>query len=219
MELRNIRTFDKLNEAEIKYIEKNARVVKVNENKILYSPDEVCEQVSVILKGKLRVSKLFPSGKEQILKYLQEGDTFGETLVFLKVQYPAYIIADTTAKILEIPEKVIFKLFDNKTFLVSYLESVSKKMLNLSNIIEMLSLKSIKQRVAKYLIDLYYSQGSSVINLKKTKKQIAQDIGSVREVVSRAFGDLEKAGMIKLLDKNRVKITDLKKLEEIILKS
>ncbi|WP_161484760.1 Crp/Fnr family transcriptional regulator [Kosmotoga sp. DU53] len=208
-----------MNEAEIKYIEKNARVVKVNENKILYSPDEVCEQVSVILKGKLRVSKLFPSGKEQILKYLQEGDTFGETLVFLKVQYPAYIIADTTAKILEIPEKVIFKLFDNKTFLVSYLESVSKKMLNLSNIIEMLSLKSIKQRVAKYLIDLYYSQGSSVINLKKTKKQIAQDIGSVREVVSRAFGDLEKAGMIKLLDKNRVKITDLKKLEEIILKS
>lgn len=219
MELRNIRTFDKLNEAEIKYIEKNARAVKVNEDKILYSPDEVCEQVSVILKGKLRVSKLFPSGKEQILKYLQEGDTFGETLVFLKVQYPAYIIADTTAKILEIPEKVIFKLFDNKTFLVSYLESVSKKMLNLSNIIEMLSLKSIKQRVAKYLIDLYYSQGSSVINLKKTKKQIAQDIGSVREVVSRAFGDLEKAGMIKLLDKNRVKITDLKKLEEIILKS
>ncbi|MDK2954029.1 MAG: family transcriptional regulator, anaerobic regulatory protein [Kosmotoga sp.] len=219
MELRNIRTFDKLNEAEIKYIEKNARAVKVNEDKILYSPDEVCEQVSVILKGKLRVSKLFPSGKEQILKYLQEGDTFGETLVFLKVQYPAYIIADTTAKILEVPEKVIFKLFDNKTFLVSYLESVSKKMLNLSNIIEMLSLKSIKQRVAKYLIDLYYSQGSSVINLKKTKKQIAQDIGSVREVVSRAFGDLEKAGMIKLLDKNRVKITDLKKLEEIILKS
>lgn len=158
MELRNIRTFDKLNEAEIKYIEKNARVVKVNENKILYSPDEVCEQVSVILKGKLRVSKLFPSGKEQILKYLQEGDTFGETLVFLKVQYPAYIIADTTAKILEIPEKVIFKLFDNKTFLVSYLESVSKKMLNLSNIIEMLSLKSIKQRVAKYLIDLRVSR-------------------------------------------------------------
>ncbi|AKI97344.1 Crp/Fnr family transcriptional regulator [Kosmotoga pacifica] len=219
MDLRDIRTFDKLSEGEVKYVKRNSRLIKINKNEILYSPNEICEQVSVVLKGKLKVSKLFPSGKEQILKYLQKGDTFGETLVFLKAQYPAYVIADTTAKILEIPKRVMLEIFDNKAFLISYLESISKKVLNLSNVIEMLSMKTIKQRVARYLINLYNSQGSNVINLMKSKKQIAADIGSVREVVSRTFSELERNGVIKLLDRQHVEIIDFEKLEEIILKS
>ncbi|KAF2955715.1 Crp/Fnr family transcriptional regulator [Marinitoga sp. 38H-ov] len=191
-----------------KILEKYGRIINIKRNDILHSPNEELRQVSIIIKGKLKVVKYTPDGYEQVLKYLNENESFGEGLIFSGENYPSYIVSEEDASVLEISREGVLKLFrENENFLVLYLNEISKKLLNLSNIVDILIIKSVKERIIKYLSLLYKQQKSETIYFK-SKQKIANDIGSVREVVSRKISELEKEGIIKILDKNHIKIVD-----------
>lgn len=187
-------------------LEKYGKTININKNDVLHSPDEELKQISVIIKGKLKVVKYTSEGNEQVLKYLNKNESFGEGLIFSGENYPSYIMAEEDSTVLEISREGVLRLFrENEQFLVLYLNEISKKLLNLSNVVDILIIKSIKKRIIKYFSLLRKHQKSDCIYFK-SKQQIANDIGSVREVVSRKMKELEEEGIIKTIDKNHVKI-------------
>nr|WP_303048793.1 helix-turn-helix domain-containing protein [Marinitoga sp. 1154] len=84
--------------------------------------------------------------------------------------------------------------------------------MNLSNIIDILIIKSIKERIIKYFSLLYKQQKTEIIYFK-SKQKIASDIGSVREVVSKKIKELINEGVIEEIDKNHIKLLNLKLFE------
>lgn len=102
----------------------------------------------------MRISKLLPSGQEQIIKHFEKGEVLGEALVFARRKYASYVVSEEDSEILNIPKEVLLSAFKNQRFLLSYLRSISEKTLNLSGIIEMLSLATLKKKIASYLLEL-----------------------------------------------------------------
>lgn len=198
--------FQKLLSENKAILEKYGKTININKNDVLHSPDEELKQISIIIKGKLKVVKYTSEGNEQVLKYLNKNESFGEGLIFSGENYPSYIMVEEDSTVLEISREGVLKLFrENEQFLVLYLNEISKKLLNLSNVVDILIIKSIKKRIIKYFSLLRKHQKSDWIYFK-SKQKIANDIGSVREVVSRKMKELEEEGIIKIIDKNHVKI-------------
>jgi CRP-like cAMP-binding protein len=194
-------------------LEKYGKVKHVGKNDILHFTTEELKQVSIILKGKLKVVKYTSEGYEQVLKYLNKNESFGEGLIFSGESYPSYIVAEEDSKVLEISREGVLELFrENEEFLVLYLNEISKKLLNLSNVVDILIIKSIKERIIKYFSLLYKQQKSNIIYFK-SKQKIANDIGSVREVVSRKIKELIDENIIEEIDKNHIKLINLKIFE------
>jgi CRP/FNR family transcriptional regulator len=201
--------FSDLSKSEKLFLEKNSMKIEISKNSILHSTDEEIKCVSLVLKGKLKVVKFSSDGNQQVVKYVGKNETFAEGFIFSGKKYPAYIMAENNSLILEIPRHIILKLFENKKFMISYIKEISDKMLNLSNIIEILSMKSIEERLLMYFSIIAKEQKSNIIYFK-SKQKIADDIGSVREVVSKKMKILEQKKIIKFIDRNHFEILSLK---------
>ena len=201
----NVRIFKKLNKVEEKRLKEKSVLLYAKKGDVLHSPREKIQHVSVVLDGSLKVLKYFTNGNEQILRYVRESETFGESLIFAFKNYPAYIIAMENSEILEVSYEIILELFENKEFMKSYLNEIGNKVFNLSNVIELLLIKSVEEKLMRYLCFLRHKQKSSTVYFE-SKQKIASDIGSVREVVSRKFKILEDKKMIKIVDRHHVKV-------------
>ena len=216
MKLRDVETFKVLTSEELDQLSRASRKVKINKNEFLYTTSDVCDCLSVVLSGRLRASKMLPSGAEQIVKYLVEGEVFGEGFVFTGETYQTNIIGERSSIVMEVPLKTLIKAFENSVFLLSFLKGFSMKVYNLSNLIDVLSLRTVKQRLAKYLIELSTRCGSTTFELPFTRSCLADNLGTVREVVSRTISGLKADGIIKT-DGNHVEILDIRRLERILL--
>jgi CRP/FNR family transcriptional regulator len=90
---------------------------------------------------------------------------------------------------------------------------LASKLRHSAEVIETLSLRQVDQRVAQYLLTVceqrgYLNQTSCVVELTSNRSEIASRLGSTREVVSRAFSQLEKTGLIKMEGSRLVMIPD-----------
>ncbi|BDU51325.1 Crp/Fnr family transcriptional regulator [Haliovirga abyssi] len=205
--------FDNKNLEDKKIYFKKKRLVK---GEIIYNQGEKCTVLTIMVKGKLDIVKYFSSGKEQKIGTVNEGEMFGGVLLFNEDLYPANIIAEENCEIYELSKEQLLISFENKQFLVNFLKEMSKKMVNLSNLIEILSYSKMVERVAKYILMIYEkSNGGKIIKIK-TKTEIARALGSSREVVSRAFKKLKDEKIIKE-ENSVIEILSLEKLEEVIL--
>lgn len=216
--LKNIEMFNMLDSSQIKYLLKNSKLKEIEKNIVIYNPEEICRNFSVIIKGTISGIKYSSTGKEQILIYYKAPECFGGVHIFNDEKYPAYIISQEESVILEIPKEIIFQLFNNKEFLLFFLKDLSKKIVNLSEIIEVLSHTSIKSRVAKYIFKEMEKQGSNIIQIEKNKTFIAKELGTVREVISRVFKSIEKQGIIKADANMKIEILDVLALEKEFMK-
>lgn len=216
--LKGIKMFNALDDCQLKYLIENSKLKEADKNQIIYSPYEICENFSVIIKGTVSVIKYSSTGKEQILAYYKAPECFGGVHIFNKEKYPAYFISQKKSVILEISKEIIFQLFTNKEFLLFFLKDLSKKIVSLSDIIEVLAHTSIKSRVARYLFKEMEKQGSNTIKIEKSKTFIAKELGSVREVVSRVFKSLENQGIIRSEITMKIEILDVTALEKEFMK-
>ncbi len=201
--------FSDLSKKEKDFLRKNSKKVEILKNSILHSTNEEIKCVSLVLDGKLKVVKFSFNGNQQVVKYIRKNETFAEGFIFSGKNYPAYIIAERNSAILEIPKHIILQLFENKKFMISYIKEISNKMLNLSNIIEILLIKSVEERLLMYFSIIAREQKSNIVYFK-SKQKIADDIGSVREVVSKKMKLLDEKGIIKQIDRNHFEILSLK---------
>jgi len=214
--LHTVDLFRDLTSQERREVLSGSRTITSLSNQIIYTPEDKCDSLSIVLKGKLRISKLLPSGQEQIIKHLEKGEVFGEALVFAGRKYASHVVSEEDSEILNIPKEVLLRAFKNQRFLLSYLRSISEKTLNLSGIIEMLSLATVKKKIASYLLELSLEKETRFFKLPCSKKMLANLMGSTREVVSRNFSELQREGIIFMPDRNTVEIRNLKRLEGIL---
>jgi CRP-like cAMP-binding protein len=93
------------------------------------------------------------------------------------------------------------------------MQDISSKSAGLNSTIEYLSLKTVKQKIAYYLLSMREEQQRIILDRSLTA--FAAKMGSSREAVSRALSDMHNVGII-IKDRNAVKITDKSALEELL---
>lgn len=192
----------------------NKKEILLKKGEILHEPNELIEKLSILKSGSLKVVKYLTTGKEVLINNIKSGQIFGETLLFVNEKYPAYIIAEEDSVVIEINQEELLVLMKNEEFLIEYLKNISKKILNITQKLEIFSMKDAKQRVARYLLSLYEKNGK-IISMKVSKVNISKELGLTRETVSRILSTFIKEEIVDV-EKNCIKILSIKKIENIV---
>ena len=171
----------------------------------------------VIMTGRVKIFKVSPEGKEQILHLLDPGEPFGEVPVFSGQNFPAHAEALEKSRIFFFPRNAFIGLIKQDPGLaLNMLAILSRRLRRFAALIDDLSLKEVPGRLAAYL--LYLSEqkkGATDLTLNITKSQLASLLGTIPETLSRILGKMMKQGLIES-DGHRIRILDHASLEALV---
>ena len=153
----------------------------------------------VVNTGKVKIFKLSPDGKEQILHIFGPGEPFAEVPVFAGQRFPANAEALEESRLFFFPLVGFLELIRRHPSLaLNMLAVLSKRLRQLAALVEDLSLKEVPARLAAYL--LYQSDrgaGTPEFELEIAKGQLASLLGTIPETLSRILAKLAKEGLIQ----------------------
>lgn len=173
-----------------------AAVVSLLSGEVLYTPHDRCRHVSFIVSGSLDILRNMADRQEIIMRKVLAGETLGEVTALSGSIYPGWIVSPKKSQVLEIPVECMFDLCSDRQFLTSLLKDISRKILHLTEKIDLLSGGSLEQRVRRYLLKLYEEQQSDHLVLTSPRSDLGNEFGCSRETLSRLFSKLEKQGII-----------------------
>lgn len=177
---------------------------QVTKNSVINHEGDLCENIGVIISGKVDVVSYSFQGKEMVLNSLKAGDIFGNNLIFSSEPiYRGDVIAKEKCVIAFInKENLLFLLQNNQEFLQLYLKAQSDFGKSLNARIQLLSFTNAEERL------VYYASKNDNVIVFKNVTALATQIGIQRETLSRLLTSLVKRHLIK---KEKGKITFLKK--------
>jgi CRP-like cAMP-binding protein len=185
-------------------------------NQVIFSEGDEGTGFYVIISGRVKIFKLSPEGKEQILHMMGPGEIFGEVPVFTGQGYPAFAEAHVNCTLLFFPRVVFIELIrKDPSLALNMLAVLSWRLRKFAALIEDLSLKEVPGRLAAYLLYLgRKSKTGNQVNLDISKGQLASLLGTIPETLSRILGKMSRQGLIST-EGSRIRITDLATIEEI----
>ncbi|MGW8195885.1 MAG: Crp/Fnr family transcriptional regulator [Desulforhopalus sp.] len=192
--------FEGLTPQQLESIYTIARVKKFNRGETIFFEGDEGVGFFMVGEGKVKIYKVSPSGKEQILHIFGEGEPFGEVPVFSGQPFPANAEALVNTKTLFFPRKLFIQLVEaNPSIALSMLAVLSMRLRRFARQIENLSLKEVPARLAGYLLYLSKEQhDSDVVKLDISKGQLASLLGTIPETLSRIFAKLSDEGLIRV---------------------
>jgi CRP/FNR family transcriptional regulator len=219
--LRQCPLFTGLKEEDLKKIRAIATPKQVEKREVIFSDGEEAKGFYVILSGKVKLYKISPEGKEQILHVVSAPDAFAEAALFLEEgSYPAFAEALSDCQLLFFPKRDFTQLIEkNPQLSINMIVTLSHYLRRFASLIEELSLKEVSSRIAKYLIDLSLKlskegKNPKEVELDLSKTQLASKLGTISETLSRTLAKMKAKGIIDVR-KNRILILNREVLEEL----
>jgi len=212
--------FAGLKEGDLKRIRAIGSLRQLGKKEILFSDGEAAKGFYVILSGKVKLYKVSPEGKEQILHVVSAPDAFAEAALFLEGTYPAFGEALTDCQLLFFPKRDFLQLIEkNPQLSINMIVTLSHYLKRFAALIEELSLKEVSSRIAKYVVDLSLKsskegKSSKEVELDLSKTQLALKLGTISETLSRTLAKMKAKGIIEV-KKNRIIILNREALEEL----
>lgn len=187
----------------------NHRIKDYKKGEIIFEEGDDCKHLGIVLSGKVELSTFFISGDVSSLITMGPSSIFGEAILFSpKDQYPISITALSKAQILYVDKTALISLMeDHPLFLENYLELLSNKLLFLNDKFKLLSLTTIRGKIAHVLIKLSKEQNTLTVKLPFSKEKMALHICTRRPSLSRELSKMKSDGIIDY-DKSMVKILD-----------
>lgn len=166
--------------------------------------------------GWLKVVKVSPAGREQILRFLEPGDTFNEIGVFTSQPNPATAVALESAGVWLVPRPALLRLLrEQPDFAQQIIAKMADRMLHLVTLVTDLSLRPVTGRLARLLLQ---DAVGDVLERPHwfTQAELAARLGTVPDVVQRALRSLENDGLIRV-DRHQIHLLNRSALEKIAL--
>ncbi len=193
--------FAALTEAEIAFLSARTAVRSYSAGEVLFSEGEPCSGLYLIASGRVRIFKASPSGREQVLAVEVPGHSIAELPVFDGGSYPASASALEPAELLFVSRKDFRSVcLEHPEVALKVLQVVGGRLRRLVGIIEELSFTTVRHRLISWLLRQAKTQGDRgpVVLLSASQQELASQIGTVRELVSRNLARLQAQGFISI---------------------
>jgi len=213
--------FSNLSPAEIQTLA--ARTVRklFSSGELLFSEGEPCNGLNIIAKGKVRIFKTSINGREQVLALNVPGESVAELPVFDGGPYPASAAAVEDTEIAFISRRDFHAYcLEHPEVALKVLSVVGARLRRLVGIIEELSFTTIRQRLIALLVKLAQSEGKRTergteFQLPSTHQELANQLGTVRELISRNLTRLQAEGLLEV-DARQIVVKDMKGLAAML---
>jgi CRP/FNR family cyclic AMP-dependent transcriptional regulator len=188
---------------------------------LLFSEGEPCTGLHIVSRGKVRIFKTSISGREQVLAVEGPGSSVAELPVFDGGPYPASVVAVEDSEIAFISRRDFHAYcMEHPDVALKVLAVVGARLRRLVGIIEELSFTTIRQRLVATLVKLAQAQGQQTpqgieFRLPDSHQEIANQLGTVRELISRNLMRLQAEGLIEV-DARRILVKDMTGLSALL---
>jgi CRP/FNR family transcriptional regulator len=200
-----------------------ARTVRklFSSGELLFSEGEPCNGLHIIARGKVRIFKSSISGREQVLAMNTPGESVAELPVFDGGPFPASAVATEDTEIAYISRRD-FQAYcmEHPDVALKVLQVVGTRLRHLVGIIEELSFTTIRQRLISTLLKLAQSEGRKTtrgieFQLPSSHQELANQLGTVRELISRNLMRLQAEGLLDV-DARQIVVKDIKGLSALL---
>jgi CRP-like cAMP-binding protein len=197
------------------------RVLKFEKNDIANSEGGPFEGIGIVLSGQAAVVKENSSGSRTILTILKPGDLFGEMAAFSgNGRWPATVVTQSACNIMYMPPDKILGQCEkvctgHHTLIMNMLGVLSRKAMVLNRKLEYLSIKSMRGRIARFLVEQYKKSGQTTFLLPMNRNELADFLNVSRPSLSRELCRMRDDG---LLDFHRSSL-QLKNLDALIVEA
>ena len=189
-----------------------ARTISLPAGQAVFRAGAPCESYVLILAGSVRVQVIAAGGREALLYRVQPGQSCVlTTCCMLSGQaYPAEGFTETPVTALAIPKPVFDRALETAPSLRRFVfANLGARIAEVITRMEEVALRPVEQRLAAHLL-----RATEAGPLTATHQEIAADLGTVREVVSRNLKRLEAAGLVRP-GRNSVEVLDRAGLERL----
>ncbi len=177
---------------------------------VLFMPKQRCEGFPLVLRGSVRVSKTSPNGREIVLYRVEpgEGCIMSGGCLLGEADYAATAITEGDVMLLAVPANVFRELIlASAPFRTLVFGMYGRRLAEIMELVEEIAFRKLDARLANLL-----AHRGPVI--AETHQKLADELGSVREVVSRTLRSFEQRGWIRL-ERERVTVLNAKALEDL----
>jgi CRP/FNR family transcriptional regulator, anaerobic regulatory protein len=188
-------------------------IISLPENSTVFHQGDACKNYLIVLDGKVKVFTRAENGREILLYRLFTGDSCVLTTSCLlsNKNYPAEGKTETQVTALTIPvSRFNTALQQSATFREMVFSAFSSHLSELITLVEEVAFGKVDVRLAKHLL----TQCDDNNILSSTHQNIATELGSAREVISRQLKELESKGLIKI-SRGNIEIIDAAALQDI----
>ncbi len=219
--LGSVALFSGLSPNELHLLAARAIRKRFAQGELLFSEGDPCNGFHIIASGKLRIFKSSPSGREQVLALEGPGGSVAELPVFDGGTFPASVSAVEDSVILFISRADLRSFcLEHPEVALKMLAVVGARLRRLVGIIEELSFTTIRQRLVSVLVRQARTEGQKTshgveFQLPGTHQDIAHQLGTVRELVSRNLMRLQAEGLLQV-DARNITVLDMPALEAIL---
>ena len=212
----NVPLFKGLPPAQIKELAFLATYKQYKKGELIFSEGQEATGFYVLIVGRVKIAKLAPDGKEQILHILGSQEPFGEVPVFAGERFPANAEAMEDSKVLFLPREGFIHLIKKEpSVAMNMLALLSRRLRQFSSLIEDLSLKGVPARLASYLLYMSERQRDiGLLELDVPKALLANFLGTIPETLSRILAKMTQEGFIEV-NGRRIKLLNRRALEEL----
>jgi CRP/FNR family transcriptional regulator len=215
--LRRVPIFNGLTETELQFLAERAVPRNYSKGELLFTEGDPCAGLFVIQSGRVRIFKSSLNGREQVLAVEGPGSSVAELPLFDGGNYPASTAALNDAKVYFISKQDFHSLcLVHPQVPLKVLKVVGGRLRKLVGIIEELSFTTVRSRLIVALVRRAKTGKKTregiEIELPPSNQELASEIGTVRELVSRNLSRLQAEDLIHMEGKT-VTIADLKRLQ------
>ncbi|SDB76103.1 Crp/Fnr family transcriptional regulator [Bacteroides ovatus] len=201
--------------ADLEEISFHTRSYKKGE--ILAQQGAVCNRLVILTKGSVRGEMIDYSGR--LIKVEDIAAPRAIALLFLfgeENRYPVEVTANEPTEVIELPKSGVLSLFrKNEQFLENYMNLSANYARTLSDKLFFMSFKTIRQKLASYLLRLYKQQQQTHITLDRSQQELSDYFGVSRPSLARELAHMQEDGLL-IADRKHITILQKEQLVRLI---
>jgi CRP/FNR family transcriptional regulator len=188
---------------------------------VLFTAGGACTGLYVVVTGRVRIYRVSPAGREQVLHIEGPGRTVGELPLLDGGPYPASAVTDVESQLLFVPRAEFEALYrDTPDIAQAVIHGLGRRLRHLVQVIETLAFRDVAARLASFLAGYAEEHGQQTpggmeIVLDRTHEELSVELGTARESVSRALKQLSRKGLIEPIGRKRLRIPDVARLRTL----
>lgn len=211
--------FSSLSEQECQALVRRSVCRRTSRGETLFREGEPCRGIYLVVEGAVRTYRSNSSGSEQVFGLFRAGDSLGEVALFDGGPYLASARVAEAGRVLFLAFDEVQALYRTHPAVVqAVVRELSERVRSLAALVDMISLQDVPTRVAWAVLRHARESGAHLereaFRLPRTQEELAAELGTTREGVSRALRSLRASGVISQRGA-QVKILDPIRLERL----
>lgn len=219
-DIRQVPIFSAFSASEAKEISPYLVPARFRKKETIFSEGDPPDWLYVVKKGKVKITKLSQGGKEIILEIIAPVDFFGGVAVMRGFPYPANAVAMEETEVLKISRKNLLNIMDRfPSLMYCMATNIGDRIKGSHEALKSIALEKVESRIASLLIKLADKAGEKsedglLINMRLTKQDLAEMVGTTVETSIRTMSKFSKAGILASKS-GKIVIRDLDKLRSL----